>query len=559
MILIIVYSYNIVFSQCEEFNKEIANQINFEHSKLSLLLDKPDENNYRTRGIGRYAINKIYTPKLFANNLNLENIFNEVNHFLASEQANDNVYDQWYNQHLYKLWALALFDVAAQLNQYEFEYGSSISELAYEISVSGVIELSGIKDIRPNQMKDIQRIYRDITGQSKYTRLDLQASKIANIVAVFSAAVSTIESLDQYQKSEILAKIILNSNTIITDIKQTILSTDLYRNDAILRGFYDDFENMDKYYHDENLLNTTKDIFANGLSLVSTFFVTPTIVSSLSLAGPEGILAGLAIGIVIDAGIFLFREGEVYLLKYSTASLLYTLAFDLISKNYVKNSVTIASFIHIANSNIDKYVLGKLGKFAQLNFSNAPAFIEDFVESSKWDKYLQEYYHKKYIIIKISSDEGRLIEPVNKYIKCKTQQEALNEKIDYINRKSQDYRDFQLLFWICSIISFFIAVGFILSMFSALIHTSWKATINSIRNLAITIFSEAFILAIVLNLLFGLKLGSTFKATLGIMSYQVINSTRYISKEIFGKEIFVNESIEAVYYIYKQIDDSQNK
>lgn len=515
---------------------------NEQFTNLDQLLDIPTWSNFYLRGLGTYVIGRIRTPRLLAVNLDIENLLAGVN-------------PNGYEIYIGKMWELALYALAAEYaNTVVPDYGEAVKQLTLDVATSGVLELSQAPSLRSKAMNTLSSQFKErILIPSRafrgiQARTDFALERFAGVVNGLVAASDGFGQLMQWgqlERAEQVAKgtiDVILLEEIIPQIKQTTL----YANDRILRQVIANAEQISSRYFNEERLRLVKTTAGTAVTLLATIN-PPTIAGST--AGPAGTLVGFAVGVSIATGLFLWQEGEIYLIGYNTSSLLYSLSYSFAAKRTraPEDVLLMANCIQSANRTMEEKVVGKMGKLILLHVTNQwPTMLEDIIETARWQNYLDAYFSKtRLLFLTLTSGKGLLVHSVDGYLECLHRVQKLRTIQTTIVRAPY----LPLLMWVCSVVAFLLAVRFIIQIVGAISALSLFQGIRAIRDLAAGLLAEAITLAAFWFFLVGGSLGDNFRATLGMMSAKTIQSVSYISKEMFGKEMFVNESIDAMYLV----------
>ena len=409
---------------CSSEFKNIENQLDIELKKVQFLVGQPNNNNYSFRGIGVYSVNNIYTPRLFASNLNIENIINDI----LQKSGNTN-YDEGYKEYIKKIWSMALFEIAENIsNKMIFENNDEFESFIRDISTEGIVYIGKRPDLRPEIIEKISKIYRQklienkawknpLPGKQNTARLDLTIERMSGILTGLFTILDVWDinnNLNDIEKARIAAKALIEDavilNILIPELQKSQLS-----NDNLLNSVIQDYKRITDTYFNENRLLQLKSLAGIGLNLL-VFINSSTIIGSS--AGPLGSIIGFAFGCISATALYVWNEGELYLLKYAISSFQYTIAIKLSGIESFKTLIK-SSAVQAANSNMDKYIVGKLGKLAHISIITLPSIIEDISETNQWNEYLDYYFEKnKFWFITFSSDEGLLNNCIDNYLAC---------------------------------------------------------------------------------------------------------------------------------------------
>ncbi len=541
-------------AQCDDKLIAYNEQIKSELTNLENLLEPITLQNYAKRGYGNYGIGTRLTPRLYIVDSDLETEISKLQNFLSGKNYD---YSLRYTQLIKNAWAFTIYRLAESyanrdLGRNHDDVKSSIaSELIRQeegVSILAMIsDASKHKDIRPDMMNNFGKFVRDklvekgtfISNNATYaSALSRATCFLEGVAAIVGGVGRLLEHNDE------MANIVINC-FYLDYVMNDIQSTPLYYKDALLRDCLNDFGHIKNLVINAENRALITDAAEMAISLQTTILLSS--MSAGSLGGPLGLVVGISAGIVISSGFSLFNEAEEYFQYYGISSLLYTLAF-----NSGEGTNLSAQSIHLANVFMDEKVVGKLTKFStSSSLEIILNFQEDYTETEKWNKYLDSYFNKKKIpLINITylKGDGLLEEKFTEYDDCINKEKELNEKIEYINRRQRELPLMFFVMWLCSIIGLIIVANFLLVIVQG-------RFLEAFRNLVGGLFGESMAIAIILYIIFGGSLKTKFYATLGIMSSKVIESSSFLTKEIFGKEMFREETIEAVYTVYKMLEN----
>ncbi|MBI4549186.1 MAG: hypothetical protein HY707_14485 [Ignavibacteriae bacterium] len=383
LLLSLKFSFDAVAQECSTELKTLTEKTQAQLIALDQLLDLPTSSNFLLRGLGHYAIDRIHTPRLVVVNFDIEVLLSGVN-------------PDAYQRYIEKLWELTLYDLSANYTMSNSEeYQRLVEEWAQKIAQSGILELSKDPNVRSQLMTKLGESFKTVLlriGTLRGPRANLRYSldRFAGVVEGIQAA---YEGWDQYQRwsklqqAELFAKVSIEFQILEDIVIPTLKSSDLYSHDELLRRVVSNYERITGTYFDEERLRVLKRTASTAISLLGTIQASTIIGSS---GGPPGALLGFAVGAAISTGLFLWDEGELYLLAYNKSSLLYSLAFDFRINQSVPTSRLefVARCIHVANWNMDNQVVGKIGKFLIGGLSQFGivwlALAEDAAETSRW-------------------------------------------------------------------------------------------------------------------------------------------------------------------------------
>lgn len=402
--------------ELDNLRKGVINEINF----LKTLLQKPDNNTYVIRGLGSYSIGHIYTPKLIAVNANIENIVNEIKIKLSRNQFN---VDPNYRGYIKSLWSVAIFEITNNLieNNIIFDYDLE-KRLAEKIATEGIKTL--ITEDGAKILRDILVALEIFKGkQANIKHAVKRFHAIITLILMVKDAFETINKINEFDTKKITAKAILTDIIIHDYLIMPLKNTSLYSNDDIYREVVDNYENLGNFVMDEAKRQEINRLISGTTGNIASLWLTLTIAGSIG--GLPGILLGFVIGCTIATSVYIWDEGQVYLIKYNISCLQYTLAFDLYENN---NILTSALFIDAANMNMENHVLNNISRDIYLNSSSnyiismikyiKIVFLEENQER-KWKQYIDSYFIAKSIFgIKLSESKGKLNELIEDYFEC---------------------------------------------------------------------------------------------------------------------------------------------